>query len=136
MGLRAVVGTMLFIACLTWILSRSDPRAAYRLLEHSQQHFFESDDAPRPSTARAVVASQQRRGNPTARRQYISPLSKKRVAARQGWRCAICKELLDETFEIDHIIPLFKGGDATNERNLQALCKRDHVWKSALDARL
>jgi len=132
MGLRAVIGTMLAIALLTWILSRWDPRAAYRLLEHSQQHFFESEE--RPIAPREVGSPPTQ--SPAKRRQYISPLSKKRVAARQGWRCAICKELLDETFEIDHIIPLFKGGGATDDRNLQALCKRDHVWKSALDARL
>ena len=99
------------------------------MLEHSQ-HLFESDDAPR--SARAVVAPQQRTGTSLARRQYISPLVKKRVAARQRWRCAVCKELLDETFEIDHIVPLFRGG-TNDEINLQALCKRDHTLKSALE---
>ena len=52
-------------------------------------------------------------------------------AAKQGWRCAVCRELLDETYEIDHIKALWRGG-SNDISNLQALCKRDHVWKSAV----
>ena len=115
-----------------------DARAAYRLLE-SSQHFFEperSHDEPNAQrTLRPNVrhATTRQKPNQTAKhRPYISPLVKKRVAARQGWRCAICRELLDETFEIDHKTPLFQGGHATDESNLQALCKRDHMFKSAV----
>ena len=103
MGCLGILGTMLVIVLLTWILSHWNPRAAYRMLEHSQ-HLFESDDAPR--SARAVAAP--RVGRTT--RRHISPIVKKRVAAKQGWRCAVCNELLDETYEIDHIVPLFRGG--------------------------
>ena len=86
---------------------------------------FESDDAPQSRTVAAP-----RVGKTT--RRHISHLLKNRVAARQRWRCAVCKELLDETFEIDHIVPLFRGG-TNDEINLQALCKRDHTLKSALE---
>ena len=129
MGFVCAIAMMVAVFAVVWILLRWNPRAAYRMLEHSQ-HLFESDDAPR--SARAVVAPQQRTGTSLARRQYISPLVKKRVAARQRWRCAVCKELLDETFEIDHIVPLFRGG-TNDEINLQTLCKRDHTLKSALE---
>ena len=54
----------------------------------------------------------------------------KAVAADQKWRCAMCGELLDEAYEIDHIVPLFRGG-LNNRSNLQALCPKDHRLKSA-----
>lgn len=54
---------------------------------------------------------------------------KKKVAAEQRWQCNICTTLLDETYEIDHKIPLFKNG--SNERwNLQALCAGCHARKT------
>ena len=120
------------------IVSRWDKRAAYRILE-SSQHLFEpehgDDEANTPRTLRPGKrhATSPQTPNPTAkRRPYVSPLVKKRVAARQKWRCAMCKEILDETYEIDHKIPLFQGGHPTQESNLQALCKRDHMFKSSV----
>ena len=126
----------LLVICVVFIMvflvSRSDKDAACRLLE-SSQHLFEPEPidaaahrrAPRPHK----LAVRQK---PRTRRPYISPLVKKRVAARQKWRCANCKQLLDETFELDHKTPLCRGGHATDEANLQCLCKRCHVWKSAV----
>jgi hypothetical protein len=37
------------------------------------------------------------------RRKRITPFQAKRVAERQQWRCAMCGELLQEDFEVDHI---------------------------------
>ena len=125
----AVIGILI----AAWLLARFDAKAAYRMLEHSQ-HFFEPDVDVAP-----VKASMGNlKGNKLSRavkRPYIAPLVKKRIAAKQRWRCAICKQLLDETFELDHIRPLFKGGHPTDESNLQALCKRDHLFKSAVSDR-
>ena len=40
--------------------------------------------------------------------------------------------MLDETYEIDHITPLYKGG--TNDIiNLQALCPNCHRKKTIMD---
>ena len=71
--------------------------------------------------------------NDRHKRQYVSPLVKKKVAADQKWRCAMCKKLLDETYEIDHIIPIFKGGNNDPKHNLQALCRSCHMEKSATE---
>ena len=125
MGL-GVLCTMIVTIVLVLVLSRWSPRAAYRVLQHSQQLIFEPDDEPSPA------AAPQRSGKVAAKRPYITPLVKKRVAAEQKWRCALCKSLLNETYEIDHIRPLFKGG-TISEANLQALCKRCHLMKSALE---
>ena len=118
----AVIG----ILVAAWLVSRWDANAAYRMLEHSQ-HFFEPEVDSPVAPVKASIGNRKR--------PYISPLVKKRIAAKQKWRCAICKQLLDETFELDHIRPLFKGGHPTDESNLQALCKRDHLFKSAVSDR-
>jgi len=55
---------------------------------------------------------------------------KKYVAANQYWKCKGCKNLFDETYEIDHIIALEDNG--TNDLgNLQALCRNCHGKKTA-----
>ena len=59
----------------------------------------------------------------------VSTVKKKKVAATQRWQCGRCHRMLDELYEIDHMIPLFKGG--TNDLdNLQALCKDCHAGKT------
>lgn len=62
----------------------------------------------------------------------VSPLSKKIVASNQKWLCGNCSKILDFTYEIDHKVPLFKGG--TNEyNNLIALCRECHGRKTILE---
>ena len=126
-----VVSLMLIALVIVLVVCQWNPRTAYTVLQHSQ-HLFEPDDQAfeHPKEPRAARL-------PT-RRPYISPLVKKRVAARQKWRCAACKSLLDETYEIDHKIPLFKlpkdgSVTGTDESNLQALCPRCHMLKSAVE---
>jgi 5-methylcytosine-specific restriction endonuclease McrA len=65
-------------------------------------------------------------------KRYVSVKNKKTVASNQKWNCNICKNMLDETYEIDHIMPLYKGG--TNDIiNLQALCPNCHRKKTIMD---
>lgn len=62
-------------------------------------------------------------------KRNVSELAKKIVASNQKWKCAKCRELLDFTYEIDHIKPLYKGGG--NEiKNLRALCRGCHGRKT------
>ena len=120
-----VLCTMFIIVLVVLAVCNWSPRTAYRVLQHSQ-NLFESDE---PATPPPIVA---RAAGVPPRRGYISPHVKKRVASRQKWRCASCKSLLDETYELDHVKPLFRGG-ANDESNLQALCKRCRAMKSALE---
>ena len=121
-----VVCTMIIVLWVVLAVCNFSPRTAYTVLQHSQ-HLFEPDDQALEELPKVAVAARLPR-----RRPYITPLLKKRVAANQKWRCASCERLLDETHELDHIKPLFRGG--TNlESNLQALCKRCHAMKSALE---
>ena len=69
-------------------------------------------------------------------RKRVTPFQAKRVAAKQRWRCAMCGELLQEDFEVDHIIPLHRGGSFDNNiESLQALHKRCHMLKNSLEQR-
>jgi 5-methylcytosine-specific restriction enzyme A len=64
----------------------------------------------------------------------VSDSLKKYVAANQKWKCNMCNNLLEATYEVDHINPLYKGG--SNEfNNLQALCRNCH-GKKTMDDRL
>ena len=65
-------------------------------------------------------------------RRSVTSLQKRYVAAQQQWKCRICHNLLDESYEVDHIIPLFRGGSNQTE-NLQALCRNCHGKKTVQD---
>ena len=68
----------------------------------------------------------------TRYRRNVSNSTKKIVASNQQWKCGDCGNLLDYTYEIDHQIPLFKGG--TNDiNNLIALCRSCHGRKTILE---
>ena len=72
---------------------------------------------------------------PTTRglRKISEPL-KKTVAASQRWTCAHCSRILSSSFEIDHTVPLWKGG-ADAVANLRALCSNCHSQKTQREAR-
>lgn len=66
--------------------------------------------------------------------RHVTSLQKKIVAANQQWKCAHCGNMLDETYEVDHIVPLCESGD-NSIQNLQALdpiCHRKKTLRSYL----
>ena len=56
------------------------------------------------------------------------------VAARQKWRCAKCDEMLDSTYQLDHIVPLWEGGSDDHVNNANALCANCHATKTQHEA--
>ena len=65
-------------------------------------------------------------------KRNVTSLTKKMVASNQEWKCGTCGQILDFTYEIDHHIPLFKGG--TNDvSNLIALCRNCHGKKTLIE---
>jgi len=58
---------------------------------------------------------------------------KKEVAAVALWRCACCNIMVDQLYQIDHIVPLCFGG-SNHKSNLQLLCYTCHGKKTWAEA--
>jgi 5-methylcytosine-specific restriction endonuclease McrA len=69
---------------------------------------------------------------PTSKLRKVSDQLKKLVASQQRWNCKKCKNILDATFEVDHILALEDGGN-NDIHNLQALCRNCHGKKTMED---
>lgn len=70
------------------------------------------------------------------RRIYDSGMWRHRVRPaklKMNPLCEICLEqdILTDAKEIDHIVPISRGGDPFDLRNLQSLCSSCHSRKSA-----
>ena len=59
-------------------------------------------------------------------RRRLTAHEKRIVAARAGWICAACGQMLDETYEVDHVVSLSLGGEDSidNCQPLHAACHR------------
>jgi 5-methylcytosine-specific restriction endonuclease McrA len=62
-------------------------------------------------------------------KRMVSGHLKKVVAAEQLWKCFLCHQLLSACFEVDHWIPLKRGGSNRRD-NLVALCRECHGMKT------
>ena len=119
---------MVAIVVLAWLVARWSPQSAYRLLEHSQQWFEpEGDDGARRR------GSGQRRPEVSVRERRVTPLMKKKVGEKFGWRCAGGGgQKLSCDYHVDHLVHLWEGG--TNaESNLQPLNPRCHTLNTSLE---
>jgi 5-methylcytosine-specific restriction protein A len=74
----------------------------------------------------------QHQNIPTSKIRKVSDQLKKIVASQQRWNCKKCKNILDATYEVDHIIALEDGGN-NHIQNLQALCRNCHGKKTMED---
>jgi 5-methylcytosine-specific restriction endonuclease McrA len=82
------------------------------------------------------IAEEKKAKRETARRRYVTKAMKQHVLERDNYTCQICgisKGYLDDLvpglgdfllLEIDHIVPVAKGGSGDDESNLQTLCWR------------
>ena len=69
---------------------------------------------------------------PKCVKRNVSSLTKKIIASNQSWKCGICNEIMDYAYEVDHHIPLFKGG-SNDVSNLIALCRNCHGKKTIVE---
>jgi 5-methylcytosine-specific restriction endonuclease McrA len=63
------------------------------------------------------------------KRIKVSSTRRLQIACRQEYKCAHCHKLLPWRFQIDHMVPLHRGG-SNGIANLQALCGTCHDLKS------
>lgn len=92
-------------------------------LEFVKGFFLRSDDFMTKQLSRIDI------GKPKLGQRQVSQLMKKQVAARQQWKCGHCQSILDASYEVDHILALYKGG-SNSEVNLVALCRNCHGKKT------
>ena len=67
--------------------------------------------------------------NNVKHKRSVSESKKKYVASQQGWKCAMCANILDATYEVDHKVDLQYGG-SNHVSNLAALCPNCHRRKT------
>ena len=53
---------------------------------------------------------------------------RKRILNRDGYRCRACGR--PGRLEVDHVVPIQRGGAAWDADNLQALCRSCHIEKT------
>jgi 5-methylcytosine-specific restriction endonuclease McrA len=56
-----------------------------------------------------------------------------RIAARQGFKCALCDEVLGDAIDVDHKVALSAGG-SNSFQNLQVLHLHCHRLKSNMES--
>lgn len=66
---------------------------------------------------------------PVKHKRSVSETKKKYVASSQNWSCGHCKQQLDYSYEVDHIVDLQHGG-SNESSNLVALCRNCHGKKT------
>ena len=59
-------------------------------------------------------------------RQTFTEAIKKKIAA-QRWMCSMCDELLVSTYQVDHTVPLWAGGEDSSD-NATAMCVSCHKF--------
>jgi len=116
-GSVRIVGGIAIIGYLYWQLSER-PAEFNETLNLAKQLLTHQGPGPGSSAG----ASQNEKRN-------VSGLLKKKIAASQEWKCGNCKNLLDETYEVDHRLALYQGG-SNEPDNLVALCPNCHRHKT------
>lgn len=113
--------------------------AAYRLLVAELCHWSRTGEPPATDLGRELIAERLVRRAPrhwlpeairprVRYRAKIAAEIRRRVFARDGWRCLHCGAVDDLT--LDHIVPWSLGG-TDDETNLQTLCRRCNSRKGA-----
>ena len=57
---------------------------------------------------------------------------RRHILDRDSWECQACGKLLGMA-QVDHVVPVFKGGKVYDEANLQVLCVPCHTFKTRID---
>ena len=141
--LRCLLVFLAAVLLCAWLSPNKKLReSALQALDSSLRCGLDSLDAEHIENAETAAVSLQRRREvssrssavPTSKRKRVTPFISKKVAASQQFKCAMCGKLLQEDWEVDHIVSLQRGG-SNDFRNLQALHKRCHAYKNHFEQR-
>ena len=107
------------------------PARSLRTAHHPQLHGTPKYQQP--------VTQRHLRRIPTRYRRKVSKAMKRRIAARDGYRCVDCGLWCPDIGHVDHIEPLFndpwgcRTAYLNSEQNLAFRCPNCHAVKSNLD---
>lgn len=111
-------------------VDKSTKTALYNMTQTPSGYKETFDSLKHPNSINNQQSSKRGGSNDRVKRS-VSESKKKYVAANQKWKCDHCKQQLDATYEIDHVIELQNGG--TNDvSNLKALCRNCHGKKTMM----
>ena len=123
----------------TFYLWQISPQHALHIIKQLDDTFYEVEGV----TFLVSIYGNQEQNNIwkrfTARhklRRELTSAEKVRVASEQQFKCNMCHEILDDTFEVDHIEEHCMGSRFNNpdrRSNLQALCCHCHRLKTKKD---
>lgn len=103
------------------------PEDFFTALDFAQSYFLHSEGGTLRNINRILEGKPKEKLD-----RSVSQLMKKQVAAKQQWRCGHCQNVLDASYEVDHILALYKGG-TNEEENLVALCRNCHGKKTVAE---
>ncbi len=66
-------------------------------------------------------------------KRAFTEVVKKRIAASQRWLCSACRATLESTYQVDHTVPLWAGGE-DHPSNATAMCAACHARKTQVEA--
>ena len=141
--LRCLLVFLAAVMLCAWLSpSKKLRESALQALDSSLRCGLDSLDAEHIENADTAAAPLQRRHEvssrssavpaSTTKRKRVTPFISKKVAASQQFKCAMCGELLQEDWEVDHVLSLQRGG-SNDLSNLQALHKRCHAYKNHVE---
>ncbi len=111
--------------CLTLFVAYCLSKSSDKALQHSAVKFLRTFSNTDFSSAFDANEAGEAVNKSQPQRRTLTALMKKKIASNFQWRCASCAQLLDWSYEIDHILPLADGGSECNSddfSNCQPLC--------------
>lgn len=119
---------------------RSDPRYVARERERERARYAANPDKYREKTRRyfkenpevAATQARNRRARLRSAPGFHTPEDVSAILERQKYKCVYCGKNIRESYEVDHIIAISKGGSNWPD-NLQCLCKTCNCQKNNLD---
>lgn len=116
------ISVIIFMGTLIYSWIKKKPKYSHSIIQNLEKPMNFNLSRPTNNKDKATTTTPR----------SVSNLTKKITASNQNWQCGDCQVLLDYTYEVDHKIPLFKGGN-NDPTNLIALCRNCHGKKTILE---
>ena len=132
-----------FVGISIYLYVNKDPKGSYDMFNHASKLMShmpvdkksvtlaqmlmnsQSNIVQQPLSSKAPLSG---KAPSSTNKRSVSETKKKYVASTQNWKCKNCSQMLEATFEVDHVVELQDGG-SNDINNLVALCRNCHGKK-------